>query len=117
MVAAQRCLQRDDLATARQGLSALRRAKGLDEVSTPTMEELEPQSLAEGVTFVDETVAGWIAAGEDLLAVASVTFDEWLGVLDAVRRHGSLPISDTQADALVDAGFLRRVYAVPGGPA
>jgi hypothetical protein len=108
-------IQRPDLASARRALNALRRAKFQTEVAPPTLDDLEPRSLAEGVAFIDETVAGWVSAGDAMLSPTGVAFDAWVGVLAAVAAQSEPPVTAAQADALVAHGFLRRVYAVPGG--
>jgi hypothetical protein len=113
----QGLLQRPALLAARRGLSALHRAKGLAEVAVPTLDELELRSLRDGVAFIDATVAGWATSGGALLAPTGVSFEAWLGVLAAVTSQADLPVTASQAEALVSHGFLRRVYAVPGGPA
>lgn len=58
-------------------------------------------------------MAGWALIGDTLLAPTGVAFSAWLRVVDSVVAHGDLPVSSTQADALVAHGFLRRVYAIP----
>jgi hypothetical protein len=112
----QGLLQRSDLLAAHRALNTLNRAKGMGAVSLPTGGELEARSLREGVAFIETTVAGWRAAGDAILAPCGLSFSSWLDVLSAVANHSDLPVSPTQAGALVDAGFLRRVYAVPDGP-
>jgi hypothetical protein len=112
----QNLLQRPDLHVARRALNALHRAKGVLEVQAPTMDDLDLRSLSEGVLFIDDTVGAWEAEGGALLAATGVPFASWVRVLEAVAAHKELPVPTSQSDALVAEGFLRRVYAVPGGP-
>lgn len=112
----QNLLQRPDLHVARRALNALHRAKGGLEAQAPTMDDLDLRSLSEGVVYIDDTVGAWEAQGGALLAPAGVTFASWVRVLEAVAAHKDLPVTTSQSDALVAEGFLRRVYAVPGGP-
>lgn len=113
----QGLLQRSELLTARRGLNALHRVKGRAEVAAPGLDELEPRSLRDGVAFIDATIAGWAVSGEALLAPTRVSFKTWVEVLAAVSSQADLPVTASQEEALVSHGFLRRVYAVPGGPA
>lgn len=113
----QGLLRRDDLALARRALNALHRASGRPQVADPTMDDLEARSLRDGAAFIDAAVATWTRSGDELLAPAGVAFATWVDVLAAVADQRDLPVTATQAEALVSQGFLRRVYAVPGGPA
>lgn len=111
----QGLLGRQDLAEARQALNALRRAQGMEEIEPTTLADLEQHSLAEGLEFIHATIAGWAEAGSALLEPTGVSFEAWGRVLSAVHDQTDPPISQAEADALVTHGFLRRVYAVPGG--
>lgn len=111
----QGLLGRQDLTEARQSLNALRRAQGVEEIEPPTLADLEQRSLAEGLEFIHATIAGWAEAGSALLEPTGVSFEAWGRVLSAVHDQTDPPISQAEADALVTHGFLRRVYAVPGG--
>lgn len=113
----QALLQRPDLHVARRALNALHRANDGVEVQPPTMNDLEGRSLSDGVVFIDDIVGSWAAEGGAMLAPTDVTFPSWVRVLAAVAKQEDLPISSVQCDSLVAHGFLRRVYAVPGGPA
>ncbi len=111
----QGLLDRQDLTEARQALNALQRAKGIEGINPPILEDLEPRSLADGLQFINATIADWAEAGSALLQTTGVSFETWCRVLSAVNDQTDPPVSQAEADALVTHGFLRRVYAVPGG--
>jgi hypothetical protein len=111
----QGLLDRQDLTEARQALDALRRAQAMEGIDPPTLEDLEPRSLAAGLQFIDATISQWAEAGSALLQPTGVSFETWCSVLSAVNDQTDPPVSQAEADALVTHGFLRRVYAVPGG--
>jgi hypothetical protein len=111
----QGLLDRQDLTEARQALNALRRAQAMEGIEPPTLEDLEPRSLAAGLQFIDTTISQWAEAGSALLKSTGVSFETWCRVLSAVNDQTDPPVSQAEADALVSHGFLRRVYAVPGG--
>jgi hypothetical protein len=113
----QSLLDSAELHRTRRALNALRRVAGDTAVVSPTLDELVPRSLSEGAQHITATVQGWSDNGEILLEPTHVSFATWVQVLAAVAAHDDLPVSSTQADALVAHGFLRRVYALPGGPA
>ncbi len=113
----QGLLGRTDLHDARVALNALRRVGGDPDVTAPTMDELVPRSLGEGAAFIEATVAAWRVDGDGRLAPADVSFERWQCVVAAVNGQDTPPVSPEQAEALVEHGFLKRVYAIPGGPA
>jgi hypothetical protein len=113
----QGLIGREDLHRARRALNALRRAKGEAEVRPPDLADLESRSLRAGAALIGDVVAEWVSDGGARLALTTVSFEQWEGVLAAVQTQAPPPITNEQVDLLVKHGFLLRVYAVPGGPA
>ena len=99
----------------RDGLNGLRRAKQKQGVSLPEMSDLEPRSLREGRIYIDGVATGWAKEAATLLDGTSVSFPQWLQVVEAVSEEREPGLSGQQIDALVDEGFLRRIYALSGG--
>lgn len=111
----QGLIERPDLAQTRRALNALRRSRGQGGIEPPSSSDLAPRSLVEGVSFIQATITAWAVEGSTLLEPTGVSFEAWCRVLDAVQDQTDPPVTQSQADALVSHGFLRRVYAVPGG--
>lgn len=110
----QELLKDATLHAHRDGLNALRRAKGLPDLPLPAMTDIESRSLGDGRIHVDGLATGWGKAGEKALAGTSVSFSNWLSVMVAVKAHTEPPLDAHQVDGLVTAGFLRRIYALGG---
>ena len=111
----QKLLKDTILRCHRDGLNGLRRAKQKQGVSLPEMGDLEPRSLREGRIYIDGVATGWAKEAATLLDGTSVSFPQWLQVVGAVYEEREPGLSGQQIDALVDEGFLRRIYALSGG--
>jgi hypothetical protein len=113
----QELLRDAPLRANRDGLNALRRAKGQGPLTLPEMSDLDPRSLKEGRIYVDGVATGWAKEGDALLSGTGVSFGQWLGVVGTVKAEKDPGLASGQLEALVDEGYLRRIYALPGGDA
>ena len=111
----QELLKDPTLRRHRDGLNGLRSAKRQEPAVLPEMGDLEPRSLKDGRIYVDGVAAGWTKAGDALLDGSGVSFTEWLQVVESVKAEQDPGLSPEKVDELVDAGFLRRIYALAGG--
>jgi hypothetical protein len=110
----QELLKDPTLHRNRAGLNALRRAKATPEVRLPELGDLEKRSLEEGRIYIDGLATRWARDAEKQLDGTGVTFVEWLEVIERVARKEEPKLPPEKTDGLVNAGFLRRVYAIPG---
>ncbi len=111
----QELLEDSILRRHRDGLNGLRRAEQKPAATLPEMSDLEPRSLREGRIYIDGVATGWAKEAAALLGSTRVSFGEWLEVVEAVAEERDPGLSSGQIDALVDQGFLRRIYALSEG--
>jgi hypothetical protein len=99
----------------RKGLNGLRRAEKKDPVPLPELSDLDQRSLKDGRIYVDGIASGWAKDGEKSLSGTGVAFMKWLEVVESVKSENEPKLTDDQVNGLVQAGFLRRIYALAGG--
>lgn len=111
----EQLLRDETLHLCREGYNALRRALNQNPVELPQLRDLEARSLRDGRIYIDGLGVGWGNDGAKLLSGTGVSFRQWLKVVQAVKAQRELELSAEQVNALVAAGFIRRVYALGGG--
>jgi hypothetical protein len=104
------------LQETQKAINDLRATRGLQAHKQLDMADLEAiESLHAAKALVMERRESLAADGDQLLSSTGVSFTRWRTVISALDKRQDPEITPTEADHLVQGGFLRRIYTL-GGP-
>jgi hypothetical protein len=111
----KRLLELRDVQEIEAGLNALLRVNKQPERRGLTLYDLQSAgSLRTALALVEERRTEWVSDGNKMLDGAGVTFDRWRRIVADLEAGRDPEINSTEADGLVDRGFLRRTYRLGG---
>lgn len=106
-------VSRPELLEVREALNVLRRVRRKTEEAPILAGEIEDRSLQDGLAHVLGRLQMWKDESEGLLDGTGVALGEWQAVVAALRDGQEPSLSPQQMGSLVEAGLVKRVYALP----
>jgi hypothetical protein len=109
----QDLIGRPALLVSRRALNALRKSRGEAELVPLSIGDIEHLSLRDGLGYILGRIQIWTEEGYGYLAGTDVSFDVWQRVVAALDEREEPHLNSEQMNALVQEGFLKRVYVLP----